>query len=239
MENRNDMMGHNNPPVIDEAYEALAARGKELADAAERIPNADEPEASQKLATYVKIGKEYLKAVNAWHKETKAPFLEKSREVDTAKNSAIAIIDGGMKKANDQLQIIADKLAREETERQRIAAEAANKARLEAERLEREAQDQNDAVASAKAAQAQKDAKKAEKEAQAQTSSIRTDEGAQVSFKKVWTHEIENYNQIPVSILRKYLGDDAFDKAMRAAVKDGQRDIKGVHIFQKTTQAVR
>jgi hypothetical protein len=245
MEQRNDMMGHNNPPSETvpahetPEYKELAARGAVLAEAASRIPNADEKGASEKLVTYVKMGKVFIKKVNDWHKAAKAPHIEKGRAVDTAKNEAIDVIDEGMKKANAQLNIIAQELHKAEDKRQRIAQEKANKARIEAEHLELDAKATNDAVAATQAQEAAKVAAKHDKEAQAQTSSIKTDEGASVSFKKTWTFEIENHNQIPVAVLRKYMGDEAFNKAMRAAIRDGVREIKGVRIFQETNSTVR
>lgn len=240
---RNDMLGHNGPPandsVIDDKYKEIAARGKQLADAAERIPSADAKGAAEGLATYIKQCKVYIKNVNEWHKETKAPHLEKGRQVDGAKNTALVVIENGMKKAAEQLQIIARRLQAAENERRRMAEEKARIAREESDRLARQAQADNDAVAAAQAEEAATIAKKAEKEAVQQTTSIKTDEGAQVSFRKKWTFEVENYNQIPVSILRKYLGDEILDKAVRGAVKDGVREIKGVRIFEDTIQAVR
>lgn len=54
-----------------------------------------------------------------------------------------------------------------------------------------------------------------------------------VSFKKRWTFEVVE----PMKLPRQYLAPD--EKAIRQAVRDGERNISGVRIFQETDTSVR
>ena len=240
-QNERAQIGGNNPPpeYVDDEFIKLAERGKLLADAGTRIPKADEEGAADKLAIFMKQCKEFQKLADKWRKDTKAPFIKAGKDIQNLGVELQNIVLDSMGVASKELNIIAKKRAEEEAERQRLAREEERKAQEEADRLAREAEESNDAIAKAQAKQAEKDLKAATKTAKAQKTNVKTEDGAQVVFKKVWDFDILDLNKIPVSILRKYLGDAAFEKAIRAAVKDGQRDIKGVKIYQKDQQSIR
>lgn len=241
VKNDRAVIGGNNPPPkhVDEEYIELSERGKKLADAIKRIPSAGEDGADQKLATYMKQCKEFQKKAEAWRKRVKQPFIDGGAEVQTLGVELKNIVMDGMGAASKELAVIAKMRADEEAERQRIAREEEQKVAAEAERLRKEAEESNNAIAKAQAEQAEKDLKKAAKATKEQKTNVKTEDGATVVFKKVWAFDIIDHNKIPVSVLRKYLGDAAFEKAIRAAVRDGQRDIKGVKIFQEDQQAIR
>ena len=68
----NDFTGDNQGPKIDEQFEILVERGNEIAGKVDKIPGPNDEGAEEKLATFSKIGKAFVKEVNAWHKVTKA-----------------------------------------------------------------------------------------------------------------------------------------------------------------------
>ncbi len=247
MEHRNDLdpnpravVGDNKPPAhIDDEYIELAARGKKLADASKRVPKADVEGAELKLATYMKQCKEFQKLANKWRQRVKQPFLDGSGEVQTLGKELENIVLSGMGVASKELGIIAKEKAEAEAERQKEARRIELLAQEKAERLRKEAEAENNAVLNAQAKEAEKALKVATKATKEQSTNIKTEDGAQIVFKKVWDFDIEDMNKVPVAILRKYLGDAAFEKAIRAAVKAGERNIKGVKIFQKDQQSTR
>lgn len=52
-------------------------------------------------------------------------------------------------------------------------------------------------------------------------------DAGKVTVKKIWTHEVEDVNLVP----REYMVVD--DKLIKAAIKNGEREITGVKIYQK------
>ena len=69
----------------------------------------------------------------------------------------------------------------------------------------------------------------AETTSQAQAQAITTSEGG----RKTWTFEIEDADQVP----NEFKTID--EKAIRQAIKDGAREIKGLKIYQKITNVIR
>lgn len=240
-EHKNDLIGDNNPPEpIDEGYEALIERGNELAGAIERIPKPEADGAEDKLATFSKQCKTYIKDVNSWHKETKEPFRTAGLAVDAKKNGLVAAVAAVQNAAAAALNTIGQAKLAVERKRREDAEALAQKIREDAEAKVFAAAEGGGAVEAAIAAEeAEADIKAADNAAKPQSANAKSSDGASVGFTNFWNFEIVDYNKVPVAVLRKHLGDDAFKKAVRSAIKEGSREIKGVRIFEDTRQTVR
>ncbi len=147
-----------------------------------------------------------------------------------------------------------DKKVREEAERlQKIKEAAEKKAQKEADRKTKEAEDARKKVENAKndkaREKAEKEAEKAEEaaeeaeaakeeieneavEVEVAPKSVRT-EGGLMSTRKVWKFVIVDVEKIP----KGYMTID--EKRINQAIKNGTREISGIHIFQDTQIAIR
>ena len=63
--------------------------------------------------------------------------------------------------------------------------------------------------------------------------------GSVSTLKKEWTFAVESREAIPLDTLRPYLAADAVDKAIRAFVKAGGRQLAGVKIYEAPKAMVR
>ena len=137
--------------------------------------------------------------------------------------------------------------AREAAERETAEREAAEAARIAAKAAaEREAADLKAAEAVQKAAdQAAADAVKASRAAGAKAADMsrsRSDHGSVSSLHTFWDHKPEDPNcidsvdrtKVDLEPLRQHLPMDALDKAVKALVKAGGRELRGVTIFENT-----
>lgn len=131
----------------------------------------------------------------------------------------------------------------ERAEAKRLADEAAAAAREASERMasEQSAQAEVEALAAAeRARQAEQELaiKREEQpafelaEREEAITTVQTARGS-ATRRKVWTFEVTD----PSSVPRQFLTVD--EKAIRAAVKDGEREIPGVRIFEESSLAVR
>ena len=141
--------------------------------------------------------------------------------------------------------IIAWNKKKEEEERKR-QAELARIAQIEADRLAAEAAEHADAGINDTAddlldAAVEQEDKSAALNAKA-TGDIKTRSAGMystASSRKVWVFKIDNYPALDVAALAIYFTEDALDKAIRSAIKDGIREIKGVKIYQEDKITIR
>lgn len=157
-----------------------------------------------------------------------------AKEISEPLDKAEAHIKSGLRKWElklEQERIEAFKKAEEE----RKKAEAEALAKLEAQKEEAEAMSmfmdakeskKAEIVAMAEADRTVVEIEQRQKEAQKEIMSHKV-----TGARKVWTFEITGENEIP----RAFLSID--EKKIRAAIKDGVRDIPGVRIYQETTIA--
>lgn len=152
-----------------------------------------------------------LKGINQKAKDISAPILGAD---STVRRKLVGYQQDQERKAREAEEI----RRREQAERQ-----------AEIERLNRKAEE-----AKKTATKEKYEEKIAEVAAQAFTPEVKVESTVGgVSFKKRWTFEVME----PMAIPRKYLAPD--EKAIRTAVRDGERDIPGVRIFQETDTSVR
>jgi hypothetical protein len=146
-------VGHNKPPVEDEARaafrEALLAdrpdfeqKVEDIVAAADRARVIDD-ETYARGGSFVKTARAAIAHVGAAHTAAKAPYLAGGRVVDAQKNELVFRIEQARDKVQQQLNAYAaQKEAEARAERERIAAEqrAAAEAAMKAERERQEAE---------------------------------------------------------------------------------------------------
>lgn len=146
-------VGHNKPPVEDEARaafrEALIAdrpdfekKVEDIVAAADRARVIDD-ETYARGGSFVKTARAAIAHVGAAHTAAKAPYLAGGRVVDAQKNELVSRIEQARDKVQQQLNAYAaQKEAEARAERERIAAEqrAAAEAAMKAERERQEAE---------------------------------------------------------------------------------------------------
>lgn len=250
-----------------EDFQQLITRKAELLGSVGRAPLViGDSETCDRMAELQKQIRACHKAAEAKRVDYKEPFLTGGRTVDAvAKREITDPLDKASVEIGKRLTIWQRKVAEEERQRREAEAQAAaaEAARLEAEaqRLaaeaaEREAdatteteidaaiaitehstavfgqaeQAQNDLVAVARLA----DAKPAE------LSRTRTVLGAVASLRTFWDIDTETLDRATLDLdtLRPYIPQDCLEKALRAYVRAGGRDIKGCRIFENTATRV-
>lgn len=145
-------------------------------------------------------------------------------------------------------------LAKAEAERERRRQEE-RRLREEAEQRAREAREREEAAkteddlddaidAAERAEQAASDAAKAEKDASAKAADMhraRTEAGSVASLRTVWRHDEASLSRegLDLEALRPYLPMPALHQAVRAYVKAGNRELRGVIIREHKETVVR
>lgn len=241
-------IGGNHPPVAEllgTAYADLAEQVETALASAGRAPESVTDDATlgkfgDLVRHLTKLGKEADDA----RKDEKEPFLTAGRDVDGFFNPMVGnLVDAKKTLLSRQTVYLAKKEAEERAKRE-AAEKAARDDEAERLRAAEAAQDQGRfddadkhlaqaAEAEVRAVEAGANVKPAEL--------VRTySSGGSVStLKKEWTFAVESRETIPLDTLRPYLAADAVDKAIRAFVKAGGRQLAGVKIYEAPKAMVR
>lgn len=259
------MLHHNRPPVRDVLADhlsdlgdmvaretaALAARRDEFLANCGAIPAViDSDELDGMVNDQIAQWTKYLKEVDRWKDDTKAPILSADRLIMATRAKLADPIEAIKKQVNERSTIYKrakearERAAREEAERQaREAAEAAARAAAEAEKAAQDAASLDSAInAEAAAKQAQAAAESARLAAEAKASELtrsRGDWGSVSSLQSFWDFADLDRASLDLEALRPHLPMDALEKAVRAAIKTGARQMRGVRIFQNTRNSGR
>lgn len=240
-------MGHNRPPITEEAKqlfrEAMLERHPtyeqritDLEGAANRCEVVDERSAGQS-ADLIRQIRAMGSAVSEAHKEVKAPYWEAGKVVDAEKNA----LDARLKVAHDAVQAKATQFLREEearrdAERRRqeaIARQQAEEAEA-AERARREAEGAGDIEGMGEVEVAA-----APVVVQRKPEPIRSaDTGASISGRKVWQSQVEDYTVAAIQVLDDEKVREAIDAAIARRVRAGIHAIEGVKIWQAVVARV-
>jgi hypothetical protein len=257
------VMGHNAPPLAErlkDDHAPLVDEVEGLAIVANALPKAIETDEDlSKLGKVVISARATAAKLESARKAEKEPFLVAGRAVDGFFGDMcerVNRIAKALQSRADAYQAEKAAKARAEADRlRRIAEEEARVARAEAERQRRiaeEAEAKNRATMAAKheeksqiadlkatvaetaalAAAATADAKAAD------LTRVRS-EGVLVSSKAPWTFQIEKLGEIDLEVLRPYFAVGDIEKAIRGAIRGGQREIKGLRIYQETKASFR
>lgn len=250
--------GHNRGPLpigrelsdtlIDE-NQAIVDRCNDLL--AREIMTVDDEISAKAASDYVEEIKKERKKVEAKRVDVKEPYLEGSRRVDGFFRSILDPLDGLQVRVEQQrlrgyLRKKADEERRAREEAERIAREeAARKQREAAEaaaRLKSEEDLKRAIAAEAEAQTATVEHQRAIKSAAAPVAELartRSDDGALATLRTFWTFKDMNRREIDLEALRPYLALADIEKAVRALIKSGGRELKGVVIFQDQSAMVR
>lgn len=256
-----ELLNHNNPPpdlLVGEALherlrdenQDLIKRRDELLAAAARVPAIEDEEIAKKVTDFVKQLGALVKASESKRVDAKEPYLDGGRSVDGFFKAITDPVDRAKKDVEKKLTHYAREKAeqerRERLEQERLAREAAEVARREAEEKARAAADEvslDDAIeAEARAETAQADLVKAEAAADvkpAELSRTRGEYGAVSSLRTQWTFDEIDRASLDLEALRPYLPTDGLEKAVRAFIKAGGRELKGTKIYETTAVVVR
>lgn len=251
--------GHNMPPAdanpirdrLEEDYVSLTDRHAELLAGIERAPETvDDAETNGKMIDFVKQLKLTAKQAEGYRDDEKKPYLEGGRTVDAWFKAKQATLLDGAKKLEGRITVWQRKVAEEE---RKARAETERLAREEQERLEREAAEAaesattdeslDNAIAAEEAAeQAKTDTASAEKASNAKSTDLsraKTDSGTSASLRTFWDYRSLDMANVDLEALRPFINQDTIEKAVKAAIRSGARDIKGVDIFENTESKVR
>lgn len=240
-------IGHNNAPLKELLQDVYRGLRGDVASLLDDLIAVDGPitsdDANAQAADFIKAATALAKRSEDAREQEKKPFLDAGRDVDaffkelsapvlTAKASVYkhvtAYLDAKVK-AERAAQAEAERVAREEAARKLAEAEAqkdtakADAALDAAVRLEGYA-DQAAKVVAMRPSELAK---------------TTTTSGVTTTLKTEWAFEIEDAKRIPLDALRPYLDLAAIEKAIRAAVKMGTRELPGVRIFEQSKAVVR
>lgn len=238
-------MGHNRPPLDEEARQAFrermieqkpdyAQRIDDLAGAAERCAVVDHDTAGR-AGDLVKQIRAMIGLVNDTHKTVKEPYLNAGRAVDEAKKALEGRLDTMKRKVEaKQTQFLREEEARQAAERRRLQAIAEQEA-LERREAERQAEAERAAAAAAGAPLPEPDPEPLPVMPAARVEPvepIKSDFGTTVSGTKVWEAEIIDWDVAYIAVSKNEKVREAIDKAIKGMVRGGAREIDGVRIYQ-------
>ena len=252
-------LGDNNPPTDQDAFlfelrsrhAPLLRRRTELLDAAERAPAtiADADSAGQ-AADFIKQLTAHEKLANRTRADEKAPYLERGRWVDGFfRNAALAGIGDVKKAIANRLTAYqrreAERERRRREEEERREREEAERARQEAEAkaAAAETEEELDAAVAAEedAAAAQERAEQAERATQtgaADLSRQHTAAGTVASLRTTVKCTAFSRGALDLEALRPYLSVDSIEKAIRAYIRAGGRELRGATIEEVSESRV-
>ena len=255
------LLGDNNPPAdllvgaplrekLQEENQDILDRCDELLEGANRIPPITDDDIAGKVGDYIKQLTALNKTAEARRTGAKEPYLEGGRHID---GFFKAVTDPVLKvKTNVERTLTiyarekADSERRERMEQERLAREAAETARKAAEAAARAAHDAaalDAAIEAEKAAEtAAADLAKAERATDAKAAEMsrtRGEYGSMSSLRTSWVFDEIDRATLDLEALRPYLPTDGLDKAVRAFIKAGGRELKGTNIFETTAAVVR
>lgn len=252
---------HNNPPAdlllgeplrekLTEENQDILDRAELLLKAAGRLPAIDNDDVAGKVGDYIKQLTALIKVAETRRTGAKEPYLEGGRHVDgffKAVTDPVAKIKEAVGKLLTIYEREKEAAARaKRLAEERAARDAAEKAAAEADAAAAAAADDkslDDAIAAEKAAEvAAADLAKAAQAADvkpAELSRTRGEYGSMTSLRTEWVFDDLVRADLDLEQLRPYLPTDGLEKAIRAFIKAGGRELKGVRIYESTKAVVR
>lgn len=256
-----ELLRHNNPPPdllvgktlhekLQDEHGELIHRRDDLLAAAARVPTIDTDDTAGKVSDFIKQLTALAKAAEAKRTDAKEPYLEGGRNIDGFFKAITDPVGKAKQSVERRLtDYLRDKEARarrEREEQERIARQEAERARAEAEAKVKALTSDNDLIAAIdaeKVAQtASADLVKAEQAADvtpAELSRTRGEYGSVSSLRTQWVFDEIDRTTIDLEALRPYLPTDALEKAVRAFIKAGGRELRGTTILETTSAVVR
>jgi len=246
--NERTAIGGNNPPseieILKERLGSHVEEDKLINDLVSRpiTTEVKDDEEAGGVADYIKCLTSARSNVEKIFKAEKKPFFEACKVADQWKNTRWKKIDDCVVTAKKPLVVWNRKKEDEERARQ---LELARKAQEEAERLAKEAEEHSSAGIEDTAEDLMEAAIEEEKKSSVLTDgadnvrSRSTGAFSTASNRKVWVGVVNSMATLDANALKQYFTQDSIDKAIRAAIKDGVREIRGVRIFQEDKITIR
>lgn len=253
--------GHNRPPTDEHAMRVLleednidlSRRAADLLAAVERVPETFANEDEQTRASdFIKQIDGCRKNCEAGRKASKEPYMQAGRLVDGFFKGLSDPLDVAKKTVQARVTTFLQAKEAEERRLRRIteqeaadAAAAAQKAADEAEAAAKDDATLDDAVQAEDAAnEAAAIAADAAKEADAKAAELsrtRGEHGSVSSLRTFWVHDEESLSRATLDLeaLRDHLPVAGLHQAVRSAIKAGEREIRGVRIYEKKEAVVR
>lgn len=196
------------------------------------------------VTDHIKCLKALSSEIATIHKREKKPFWDCGKAADKWKADYLFKIDNLISDAS--LPVINWNRKKEAEERKR-QLEIAEKARIDAEALAEEAAQHSEAGIEDTAAELMDAAVQEETKADmisnnlAQGGIVGRSRGdfSSSSNRKPWVGVLDSRAALDMDALRQYFTEDDINKAIRKAVRDGVRDIRGVNIYQDEKLTVR
>lgn len=237
-------LGHNNPPQptlaerLTEISGPLLTELEALADLANKAPK--EVTTEQDVVGVTKIAADagaLRKTLDATRSREKGPFLQAERDVDNHFRQPIERADKIDKALMARVTAFRRKqavdIAAAKAEAERKVREAAEAARSEAAAAAQAGRTE-DALAALEEAVHADD--RADDIAQApqvyQPQKLQHESGLTAGVATEWKFEIVDYDAIPLDKLRQLINRDAVEAALRQFVKNGNRELPGVRIYE-------
>jgi hypothetical protein len=266
MDRTEPSLSSNRPPSVAELVEEatrnildaldleghdLAARRDELMAGVARVPaTVEDADTAQRCTDFAKQLGAFLKAAEARRVASKEPVLAAGRALDGWYSRLADPVAAGKRSVEGKLTVYqramaeAERRRREEAERK--AREGALAARKEAEARAAQVQHEADLAA---AIEAERAAEQAEAEAAAAAAAAaarpaelhhdRGDLGGRSALRTDWVGEVVDRDELDLEALRPHLALDALEKAVRAFVRAGGRELSGARIYQTSRSVVR
>lgn len=232
--------------LFDETYE-IRARFDELTEAFKRVPeDCTDDATATRVTDFINMIQSCGKSFEAKRVERKEPFLILERTVD-----------GFFKRYTQDLSSMTSTLkrllvnyqTRKEAEARRAAEEEARRKAEEAARKEAEAKELEQAglkdlaeEALSEAVAADEESQRALAQADAKPSELarqRGSFGGVSSLKKQWTGSVVSKDELDLEKLRPYLALTDLEKAVKAYVRAGGRELRGAKIEEVASVMVR
>lgn len=256
-----ELLHHNQPPPdllvgeplrekLEDENRDIIERAEELLEASTRVPPIDSDDVASKVGDYIKQLTALTKTAETRRTTAKEPYLEGGRNVDGFFKSITDPVTKTKETVQKRLTVYLrekeERARRERMEEERRAREAAEAARREAEEKARAAADAAalDAAIEAErgAETAAADLAKATAAAEvkpAELSRTRGEYGSVSSLRTEWVFEDIQRTNLDLESLRPYLPEEGLKQAIRAFIKAGGRELRGVTIYETTAAVVR
>jgi hypothetical protein len=240
-------IGHNKAPLkelLADAYNYLNQEVDALlgSPVAIGLPITSDKEAAD-AADFVKAAKAIETKSEAAREQEKKPFLDAGRDVDAFFKNVIAPVSDAKSGASKRMTVYLDAKVKAEraaqAEAERIARDEAARKLAEAEAQQGTAKGDDALDAAVRLENYADQAAKVVAMRPSELAKTTTASGVTATLKTEWAFEIEDAKRIPLETLRPYIDTAAIEKAVRAAVKIGARDIPGVRIFEQSKAMVR
>ena len=212
---------------LADEYAAPLTRASDLVEASGRLPEkVEDDETVNKIGDFVRQLSAANKSLEEGRKKEKGAYDAGGKVVQGFFTGPQGKLDEAKRTAEGRVSAYLRKKADEQ--RKRELEEAARRAAEAAEKNDEQAFDE--AAEETHLIEASKPAEYAR-----QTS----DFGTTTTLRTSWEFEVTDRAKVDLEALRPYLGADAVDKAIRAAIRAGGREISGVRIYQDQKASIR